>query len=115
MTLSSTDQNPCGTPEGNPDRDRRPCKGTSQAGATRPVASAQAAPRQKSGRGRASSAGLQRIGFCLPRLQDEGKMMNEDAFLRGGQQLLHHGTSFRANTRSPKRRVQLIIGGISYS
>jgi hypothetical protein len=38
--LSYTGQNPCGPLAGNRDRDRRPCEGTSDTSAARPVANA---------------------------------------------------------------------------
>jgi hypothetical protein len=45
MRSNPAGQNPCGPLTSSRDRDRRPCEGSSEAGATRPAVRARAAPR----------------------------------------------------------------------
>jgi hypothetical protein len=63
MRSNSAGQNPCGPLAPPPDRDRRPCEGSSEASATRPAVRARAAPRSHQKWFRGAEA---RLASCEP-------------------------------------------------
>ncbi len=63
MRSNSAGQNPCGPLASSQDRDRRPCEGPSEAGATRPAVRARAAPRSHQKWFRGAEA---RLASCEP-------------------------------------------------
>jgi hypothetical protein len=63
MRSNSAGQNPCGPLAPPRDRDRRPCEGSSEAGATRPAVRARAAPRNHQKWFRGAEA---RLASCEP-------------------------------------------------